>query len=344
MDLFENIHIGPIGARIAWEHNPDETPDDDEELDVTPPDLVKMLGFDPKQVKATDRKGYDPNQPRDPGGEGGGQWVKAGEGDDDTSAEELLRKAGPQKTVDELLAEFDDATKKKLEAARLRLLNVTSTDKTHKNANGTWTDERSRLHESIITKTFSKKNVEAATPRDGEPPRVLFMGGRGGSGKGTLLHSGKLGDFPDRAIKIDPDTIKGELPEYKGWNAAQVHEESGYIANRIDEFARSKRLNVVHDATMANGETIGRRITQFKKDGYAVEGHYVHAAPEVAARRAVKRFAQEENGRYVPLEYVLGSTRNEGNFDRIKPELDRYSIWDANEDGAPKMVAGKGMK
>jgi hypothetical protein len=63
-------------------------------------------------------------------------------------------------------------------------------------------------------------------------------------------------------------------------------------------------------------------------------------SPEEAATRAVGRFATQ--GRYVPPEYVLGSTTNERTFDNLKPSFSDWAIYDNNQPGgSPKLVARK---
>ncbi len=45
------VHFGTADAKpIDWRKTPPERDPDDEELEVTPPDVVRMLGFDPRNV------------------------------------------------------------------------------------------------------------------------------------------------------------------------------------------------------------------------------------------------------------------------------------------------------
>lgn len=47
------VHFGKVGASpIDWRKMPDEDADDDAELAKTPPDVVAILGFDPKDADA----------------------------------------------------------------------------------------------------------------------------------------------------------------------------------------------------------------------------------------------------------------------------------------------------
>ena len=45
-------HYGSISDKpIDWRASKDETPDDDEQLDKTPDDVVELLGFDPAELE-----------------------------------------------------------------------------------------------------------------------------------------------------------------------------------------------------------------------------------------------------------------------------------------------------
>jgi hypothetical protein len=47
-----DVHFGPVSdKKIDWRKalTNDNEPDDDEELEVTPPEVIGMLGFDPKE-------------------------------------------------------------------------------------------------------------------------------------------------------------------------------------------------------------------------------------------------------------------------------------------------------
>jgi len=76
MPIFDNIHFGKVGApKPDWRRYRNDEPDDDEELEETPKDLVKLLGFDPNdEDDDTDTDRGNPNQPRDPLG----RWTDGG--------------------------------------------------------------------------------------------------------------------------------------------------------------------------------------------------------------------------------------------------------------------------
>jgi hypothetical protein len=128
---------------------------------------------------------------------------------------------------------------------------------------------------------------------------------------------------------LDADHIKGLLPEYEGWNAHQVHEESGELFDRITDLAQQLGLNLVHDATMKTGSKAVALVKRFKEAGYRTEAHYMHLPRQEAAKRAVARFLGKTQ-RYVPVEVVLSNTSNEKSFDEVRQHVDKWSFRDNN--------------
>lgn len=126
---------------------------------------------------------------------------------------------------------------------------------------------------------------------------------------------------------IDPDKIKAMLPEYAGWNAHEVHDEASDIMERIMETARDEGLNLVLDVTMKTAATAVERVKSFKSAGYSIDAHYMHLPRQEAAKRAVGRFLGSE-GRYVPVDVILGNKHNEATFDEVRQHADKWSFWD----------------
>ena len=80
-----------------------------------------------------------------------------------------------------------------------------------------------------------------------------MLGGRGGSGKTKFSQNGNTKVYEKQNyIVLNSDEIKKKLPEYKGFNAFEVHEESWDILNKGLNLAIKKGLNVVLDGTMSN--------------------------------------------------------------------------------------------
>ena len=206
-----------------------------------------------------------------------------------------------------------------------------------------YTKERGDLHVAILEELIYN-NLEKYIPQEGEAPTFILLGGRGGSGKSKFKNLA----YNDNFVVLDADIIKEKLPEYKGWNAAEVHEESSDILEQALVLCRRFGLNVVVDATMNSSKSVERRLQMFKDRGYQTEAHYMYLPPQKSAQRAVTRFLQGgETGRYVPIDVVLSNKTNEQNFDTIKKYVDAWSFYNGDVEWGenPYLLAssGKGM-
>lgn len=199
--------------------------------------------------------------------------------------------------------------------------------------NGVYTEERQKLHDKILTDIF--KNAESAKPPKGQKPTAIFLGGRGGSGKSKFdmpneKRQSNLGIYDkSKYIVLDADEIKKELqPEYKGFNASEVHEESSEILSLALERAKKEKLNVVLDATMKTLSSTENKIKSFAEADYNIEMYYMHLPRIKAAERAIKRFTEDDKGRYVPLTELLKMKDNEENFDKLKHYASKWAFYD----------------
>lgn len=255
-------------------------------------------------------------------------------------------------TADSIIAGFGPEAKERIEKAKSRVGNVKQTIEEH-SKDGVWNPERAALHRKLIFEgveingkkvpgLLSPDRIKAATPPEGQRPTFMALGGRGGSGKSSL--KGRVYE-EEHAVVLDADHIKGMIPEYEGWNAHQVHEESSHVLESVLEMAKILGVNIVLDATMKTGKSLEEKIDSFKKAGFRTEAHYMHLPRQEAAKRAIGRFLNGgENGRYVPPEVVLGNTKNEENFDNIKGKVDAWSFHDNNrpKEEGPKLISQKG--
>jgi len=298
--------------------------------------------------------------PRDKDGSGKGGGGKGGGRDDDgnvtenspdfispekfNAAEWKVQHDDPNATEESVLESFGKDTneiKKAISTTQARLKRLEQTIHTHRLAgegeNAVYDDERTQKHVEIIKKILTPEKIRGAMPEEGKRPTFTMLGGRGGSGKswfdGQVYHS-------DKAIVLDADEIKGMLPEYEGYNAEQVHEESSDILERILAMAKEQGLNVVLDATMKTEKSAMRKIEAFKGSGYRIEAHYMHLPRQEAAKRAVSRFMGKTK-RYVPIGVVLSNTGNEATFEAVKKHADAWSFRDNNVERGqePKLIS-----
>lgn len=238
----------------------------------------------------------------------------------------------------------------------------------HTHEDGTFTADRAKLHDQILTE-WSRENDDK--PSGVDTPTVVFMGGLPGAGKSTATRELSLDDkvvVNADAFKTGHDEATGrrwsKMPEYTGGHAAgSVHEESAYLADRALGIARLKRQHVVFDATMGslgNGVSyeeaasdggIARKIKDFKDAGYRVEVRFVDVSVDTSVDRSLTRYLTAEksrgNGRYVPASYVRGlrdpefGSRNRKTFERVKHVADAYLIVD-NNGKTPKVIGSRG--
>lgn len=265
-----------------------------------------------------------------------------------TLAEHFDKYNDPSITQEKILARFSESDRadiaRHLEAVN-KLPPTTNLYSVNGDGTGGYTKERQAVHAKIIADILNDAAVAAATPRPGEKPSFVVLGGRGGSGKSAFTN-GKIKEFDAKKhILLDSDAIKAALrPPYEGWNAASVHEESAQIFNAISQYAFDKGLNIVHDATLKSGGKYEVIAKDAIAKGYDVQGHYMFVPPQEAAVRAVKRYLGHppdyKRGRLVPVSAVLGMTKNERNFDALKPYFSKWSAYD-NQGSAPVLIERK---
>ena len=247
----------------------------------------------------------------------------------------------PNASVESVLENAPPETLEKIKETEAKLKTITQTVENHRTsgegAAAVYTPERMKLHTEIIERMFSPDKINSALPEAGKSPTFTMLGGRGGSGKSWF--NGKVYD-PEKNVVLDSDEIKKQLPEYKGWNAFEVHEESSDILEKAAAMAKAYGLNIVIDATMKTTGSAVARVIDFKKAGYKIEAHYMHAPRQVSAQRAVKRFTGP-TGRYVPVAVVLSNISNEKTFDAVKQYAATWSFRDSSGPPPPKLVSKK---
>ena len=195
---------------------------------------------------------------------------------------------------------------------------------------------------------YEKIDWEKKMPAKGEKPKLIILGGRGGSGKSSFT-DGSLGDDGydrEKFFVIDPDEYKTRLPEYKdkkgtkyyGVNAWEVHEESSDMKKAALEMAKQKGANVVLDGTLSKYSSVKKVIDAFKEAGYDVEGAYMHLPREKSVARGILRGMK---GRFVPVGQLLNMKENEDVFEQLMPEFSKWSIYDNDvpKGEKPKLVA-----
>lgn len=246
-------------------------------------------------------------------------------------------------------------TVKRLEEQTKRLIKYKDTDSRYKDKDGNYLPERRKLHEKIISEYLSPEKIKNATPKNGEKPKFVMFGGRGGSGKSwftdkkrAATEGRKVMFDSDKFLVLDADAIKEYLPEYEGWNAGEVHEESSYINKEIKKRAMSLGLNIIIDGTMnynpRKPDKVRNEMLEAKGKGYSLEAHYMFLPVQESAKRAINRFKTKKgdfSGRLVPMEILMGMQDNEKSFDSVKDIVDDWSFRDNQGVSGPKLISWK---
>ena len=204
----------------------------------------------------------------------------------------------------------------------------------HTGKSGKLTEERQALHDKIIA-----EHLRAVSPV--ENPTATIMGGGTAAGKSSLMRDNNM-SFPN-TVRVDSDSIKGQLPEFgqmiaagdKG-AAAYVHEESSGLARDIVAGGLSSGRNTMLDGTGDSSiESLSNKIAGMRADGATrVVGEYVTCPTEDAIARADAR--GDKTGRYVYHDFI----RNvHASVARVLPEaikrglFDEVRLWDTTGGG-----------
>jgi hypothetical protein len=148
--------------------------------------------------------------------------------------------------------------------------------------NGVYTPERQALHDQIISTYLEGHQVQAN-------PKVIIVGGGTASGKSGASKDAKneLHDF----VYINTDDVRAMLPEIGAFvgndNQHLLHEEAGYIRDRILGAATEAHLNIILDAPGSQG--IVDYASRAEKKGYGVAYYFVHRDVESAMPAAMGR-------------------------------------------------------
>jgi len=227
------------------------------------------------------------------------------------------------------------------------------------NANGEYefTPERQAMHDEYVLSKL------AGVPSKDEPT-LYVMGGGPAAGKSAIIRSGAVSDIPNTiegngpidAVLVNADDAKDAIPEYRALvddlslrgsdenrgAASFAHEESSYLAKRVQAAAYAQRSDVVLDGTGDSSvESIGGKIAGAKNEGYRTVGNYVTVDTATALARAESR--GEREGRYVPASVVVETHANVSNvFPQVAASFDSVNLWDTSGGGSPTLIGQGG--
>jgi predicted ABC-type ATPase len=200
------------------------------------------------------------------------------------------------------------------------------------------------VHQRILKEAL---NVAPAEP--GEQKRAIMTMGGPASGKSSMLKDIDTSRF----VKVDPDSIKEQLPEYQknvadrnntfrgaAWHA---HAESSDVAKTIMREAIKNGNHLIVDGTGRDTKSFLAKMDMLKAAGYTVHV----AMPHLPVEQGMKRMSDraQVNGRYVPDHIVKEAYQTiPKNFSTIAARADSAKLYDASpskEQGGTRLVYEK---
>jgi hypothetical protein len=207
---------------------------------------------------------------------------------------------------------------------------------------GRYTEARQKVQDGII----SAHMRHAPPPPHGVRPWLVHTCGAMGAGKSHVMRwLASSGSFPLHAfVCIDPDRIKGELPEAPAFVAqhrasagSRLHKESLLIADVLTQSALAEGRNVLVDGSMRNTQWYRQEWARLREAApcHRLAVVLVEAAPGTILARSAARATK--TGREVPFEVLSDSIlRAPATFEHLRPLADFAAIVD-NDGSVPRL-------
>jgi len=202
--------------------------------------------------------------------------------------------------------------------------------------------QRRQLHQRIINDLLA----EAGSPKNGEKPVCILLGGGTASGKSTIRNAYIEPDLKENDIKVatvDSDEIKKDIPEYEYFKkqdtesaAFRVHQESADITSEALNALMKNKKNFIYDGTMKSLSKYGKIIDSLKNSGYEIRIVAADVPVSIAIERSNRR--ADRTGRKVP-EGILRSSHGgcAYTFPKIAEKADSFKLYD-NTGEAPVLM------
>lgn len=163
------------------------------------------------------------------------------------------------------------------------------------------------VHEHAKELVFKFANLEEFKPD--ENPITIFMAGSPGAGKTEFSTSFKpaLFDYQteSKAVMIDPDKIKLEIPQYTGKNTDSVQLAATIIADKIYDQVLKKKQCVIVDTTFARLDKASKNVERAMKHDRSVGIIYIYQDPVIAWK--FTKIREIEEGRPIPKDMFIRS-------------------------------------
>lgn len=178
---------------------------------------------------------------------------------------------------------------------------------------------RHQLHRRIVAQASA-----AGRCVHGQAPIALFSAGPPGAGKTTWLRQHAPGLLERLSLRIEPDVLRTELPEYKGWNAVATQAETGDLVTALlRSIGQPCRVNVLYDATMSRPDRYLQLIPRLRQLGYRIHIVEITVPEALSQQRALDRY--QSSGRYLPAAVIHEDYRKvPSTVARLRPLVDGY--------------------
>jgi predicted kinase len=162
-----------------------------------------------------------------------------------------------------------------------------------------------------------------------------MLGGGPASGKSSLITRGDVAvpnTKNNEAVLVNPDDYKVQLPEYKTQpvtNAANfTHEESSYIAKRIQNEAFANGQDIVLDGTgNSSFDKASAKVQRARDNGYKIKGYYATVSIDEALRRNDAR-AKATGRKVIPSVLIETHASVSRVFPRLSAQFDEVKLFD----------------
>lgn len=173
------------------------------------------------------------------------------------------------------------------------------------------TDIEDQIAERALA--FAKANGKAIACRLADPDRFpgegspvsVFMAGSPGAGKteASIELLRKYETETERILRIDPDELRDEFPEYDGSNAWLFQRAVSVLVEKIHDLALSQKQSFLLDGTLSSYVVAEKNIERSLKKNRVVQILYVYQEPQ-SAWKFVRARESQEGRRIEPQTFV----------------------------------------
>jgi predicted ABC-type ATPase len=160
--------------------------------------------------------------------------------------------------------------------------------------------EYARKNKTEITKRLTDKSIYLPE----ENPVSVFMAGSPGAGKTEAsLELLDLLASNVRVLRIDPDELRHEFPNYSGDNSYLFQKAVSVLVERLVDLALNQKQSFLLDGTLSNCDKAVANIERSLKRNRLVQILYVYQEPILAWEFVLAREASE--GRRIRPEHFI---------------------------------------